>query len=230
VVSGLISSAAGSFPTVTGLKTEEDEGEANDYSLQANSNFMSGSKACNGAANPSQCLAWEQFVYSSGEDAGFMQYWLINWNTTCPGGWNSYSGSCYKNSAAVRVPLQVITQLPYLKLSGTAVQNGIDTLVLTTKSKAYSTTGNDSVVYLATGWNALEFNVVGDGGGSEAVFNTGTSLSDEIALTDGKTTAPTCKADDGTTGETNNLNLGSCTASGGSSPSIKFTESLAKKN
>jgi hypothetical protein len=129
----------------------------------------------------------------------------------------------------VRVPLQVITQLPYLKLSGQAVQNGIDTLVLTTKSTAYSTTGNDSVVYLATGWNALEFNVVGDGGGSEAVFNTGTSLSDEIVLTDGQTTAPTCKGDDGTTGETNNLDLGSCVASGGASPSVEFTESLAKK-
>jgi hypothetical protein len=229
VVSGLISYAQGSFPKVKGLKTENDEGRANTYSLQANSNFMSGSQACDGAANPSKCLAWEQFVYSSGEGAGFMQYWLIDWDTTCPSGWNSFSGDCYKNSSAVHVPLQVIKQLKNLKLSGQAVENGVDTLVLTTKTNAYSTTGNDTVVYLASGWNAVEFNIIGDGGGSEAVFNTGTSLSDEIVLTDGQTTAPTCQPHDGTTGETNNLNLGSCTASGGSSPSVEFTESLAKQ-
>jgi hypothetical protein len=32
-------------------------------------------------------------------------------------------------------------------------------------------------------------------------------------------------ANSGSTGESNNLNLGCCTASGGSTPSIQFTES-----
>ncbi|HEY6577735.1 MAG TPA: hypothetical protein VIY09_00305 [Rhizomicrobium sp.] len=64
---------------------------------------------------------------------------------------------------------------------------------------------------------------------SEAVFNAGTSLTVGIDLTDGTTNAPTCKSDDGATGETNNLNLGTCTASGGNTPSVSFKESLAKK-
>jgi hypothetical protein len=229
VTSTLTSSGVGSFPVVTGLKTETDEGHANDYSLQLNSNFMSSDPACAGAANPQNCLGWEQFVYSSGEDAAFMQYWLITYGPKCPAGWNSFSGDCYKNSNAVGVPLQVIKQLKNLKLSGSAVANGIDTLILTTKKgKAYSTTGQDSVVYLADGWTASEFNVIGDGGGSEAVFNAGTSLTVQIDLTDGSTNAPTCQAHDGTTGETNNLDLGSCTASGGQTPSVSFTDSLPK--
>jgi hypothetical protein len=49
-----------------------------------------------------------------------------------------------------------------------------------------------------------------------------------IALTDGLTAAPVCQGNDGTTGETNNLNLGPCTATGGTTPSVQFTESLAK--
>jgi len=228
VVSGIITQAVGSFPIVKGLKTESDNGRANDYSLQANSNFMSGSPACDSASDPSKCLAWEQFVYSSGFHEAFMQYWLINYDTTCPSGWNSDGGDCYVNSKAVGVPLQVIKQLKFLSVTGSAVANGIDTLTLTTKSDAYSTTGEDSVVYLANDWDATEFNVIGDGGGSEAVFNAGTKLTDQIELTDGLTTAPTCQANDGTTGETNNLNLGKCTASGGSTPSISFVESLAK--
>ena len=67
--------------------------------------------------------------------------------------------------------------------------------------------------------------IVGDGGGSEARFNTGSHLTVNVALTDGSTAAPTCKPDDGETGETNNLNLGACTVSGGSTPSATFTES-----
>jgi hypothetical protein len=45
-----------------------------------------------------------------------------------------------------------------------------------------------------------------------------------IALTDGLSAAPSCVPDSGTTGETNNLNLGPCTTSGGSTPSVMFTE------
>jgi hypothetical protein len=230
VVSGtVITSAIGSFPVVKKLKTETDGGRANDYSLQLNSNFMSGSPACSGASNPANCLAWEQFVYSSGSHAAFMQYWLINWDTTCPSGWNTAGSDCYKNSKSVGVPLETIKQLKTMSLSGAAIAGGIDTLVLTTKTNAYTTTGEDSVTFLANDWTASEFNVIGDGGGSQAVFNAGTSLTVQIDLVDGQTTAPTCQANDGTTGETNNLNLGSCTTAGGATPSISFVESLAKK-
>jgi hypothetical protein len=218
----LTRSAVGTFPTVTGVKSEKDDGLVNDYSLQLNSNFMN-TAACKGHSG---CLSWEQFVYSTGEGSAFMQYWLIDYGDTCPsGGWNSYEGSCYKNSAAVATPAEKIAQLKNLKLSGSAVAGGIDTLVFTTKTEAYSTTGEDSVVDLATDWLESEFNIIGDGGGSNAVFNKGSSITVKIAVTDGSTSAPTCASDAGTTGETNNLNLGTCTASGGSKPSIEFVES-----
>ncbi|HEY8975830.1 MAG TPA: hypothetical protein VIN75_16540 [Burkholderiaceae bacterium] len=219
-VSNLISSSVGTFPTVTGVTSERDGG-SNVYSIQLNSNFMS-TAACNGHSG---CLAWEQFVYSSYEQQAFMQYWLIDYGNSCPSGWNSYSGSCYKNSAAVNVPKQAISVLSQLKMSATAVAGGNDTLVFTTPTKAYSTTGKDSVTYLATAWQQSEFNIVGDGGGSNATFNSGSSITVKVAVSHGSTAAPTCASNAGTTGETNNLKLGSCSAVGGATPYIQFKES-----
>lgn len=219
-VSGLMSRSVGSFPKVTKVTSETGLLGTNDYSLQLNSNFMT-TAACNGHKG---CLAWEQFVYASGYGVAFMQYWLIDYGT-CPSGWSSYSPDCYKNSAAVAVPEEAVTALHSLKLSGKAVAAGRDTLVFTAGTIAYSTTGKDSVVDLATAWQESEFNVIGDGDGSQAVFNTGSSIEVRIAVTDGSTTAPTCVSNAGTTGETNNLNLLSCSAAGGTTPHILFVES-----
>jgi hypothetical protein len=229
VTSTLTSEAVGSFPKVNDLTSERDDGQSNVYSIQLNSNFMSGDQACAGAYDPSECLGWLQFVYSSSSTAAFMQYWLIDYtgsSVRCPSGWNSYGNDCYKNSPAVGVPQEVVTQLAQMSLSGTAVNGGVDTLEYFDGSDAYSTSAPDSVMYLSQGWTGTEFNIIGDGGGSEAVFNVGTAITVEIALTDGTRNAPTCKADDGTTGETNNLNLKSCTAAGGATPRVKFRESL----
>jgi hypothetical protein len=223
VVTTLITSTTGTFPKIKGLKSETDEGQPNDYSLQINSQFFS-SPACSGASNPKACLGWEQFVYSSGSEQAFMQYWLINYNTRCPSGWYTYSSDCYKNSSAVGVPLQVITQLGNLTLEGQAGAS-TDTLTMMTESNAYHTTGPDNVVSLAGYWMQSEFNIIGDGGGSEAVFNSGTSLTAKIALATSSTAKPVCQGDDGTTGETNNLNLGKCKVKGGNTPTVKFVES-----
>ena len=222
VVTSLITSTTGTFPKVKGLKTETDEGTPNSYSLQINSQFFA-SPTCSGASNPSACLGWEQFVYSSDSQAGFMQYWLIYYGNKCPAGWMSYSTDCYKNSAAVSVPKEVITELPDLKLEGEAGAS-TDVLTMTTDTKAYSTSGPDSVVDLAAYWMQSEFNIIGDGGGSSATFNTGTSLTVNIALQTSSTAAPVCQSDDGTTGETNNLNLGKCKVKGGTTPTVKFVE------
>lgn len=219
-VTNLMSAAVGTFPTVTGVTSEKD-GSSNVYSIQLNSNFMS-TAACNGHSG---CLAWEQFVYSSQEQAAFMQYWLIDYGNSCPSGWNAYSGSCYKNSAAVSVPKQAISTLASLKMSATAVSGGNDTLVFTTPTRAYSTTGKDSVTYLATAWKQAEFNIIGDGGGSKATFNAGSSITVKVAVTHGSTTAPTCASNAGTTGETNNLTLRSCSGTSGATPYIQFVES-----
>ncbi|HEX4080897.1 MAG TPA: hypothetical protein VHX61_18700 [Rhizomicrobium sp.] len=226
----IISTGTGSFPKMK-VKTETDDGESNSYSIQLNSNFMSGSPSCDGAANPSKCRAWEQFVYSAAPyNDAFIQYWLISYDTTCPSGWASDdAGDCYTNSNATNVPLQAITDLKYLTLTGSGVAGGHATLKFMTKSDAYSVTNNDDMVYLADYWQGIEFNVIGNGGGSEAVFNPGTKIKVRIAETDGTTTAPDCVANDGTTGETNNLDLlGSCKAKGGATPSVSFKESLAK--
>jgi len=224
VTSGVIKKTIGTFPKVTGVETEKGLLGANDYSLQLNSNFMN-TTACSGARNPAKCLDWEQFVYSSGYDSAFMQYWLINWNNPCPSGWFSDSGDCYTNSAAVTVPREVITKLKTLKVSGTAKKGGIDTMVFTAGTEAYSTTGSDSVVDLATAWTESEFNIVGDGDGSEADFNTGSSVTVKVAVSNGTKNAPVCASDAGTTAETNNLNLGSCAGTGGALPYIEFIES-----
>jgi hypothetical protein len=112
-----------------------------------------------------------------------------------------------------------------MKLTGSAVSGGSDTVVFNKGSTAYSLTASDNVVDIAQVWQQSEFNIVGDAGGSRADFNKGASITVKVAVTDGSTAAPTCVANAGTTGETNNLNLGSCTASSGSSPSIQFTES-----
>jgi hypothetical protein len=235
VTATLTQMAVGSFPKVKGLKSETGAGgRSNYYSLQLNSNFMSNSGACSSAFDTSKCLAWEQFVYSSSSRASFMQYWLIHYTggtVHCPSGWNSFSDDCYKNSAAVGVPQQAITELPNISISGAAVHGGIDTFVTTTATQAYTTTGQDSVVFLADGWTGSEFNVVGDGGGSAANFNAGTKLTVQIDLTDGTTAKPVCQADAGTTGETNNLNLGKCKAKPGKGaklPFVQFVESLPK--
>jgi hypothetical protein len=227
VTSTLTSNALGSFPKVRRLTSETDDGMANVYSIQLNSNFMSGDPACAGASNPAQCLGWLQFVYSSSEHAAFMQYWLIHYSggaVHCPAGWNSFSTDCYKNSAAVSVPQEPVTDLPQMNLSGNAVNGGLDTLHYMDGANAYSTTGQDSVMYLSEGWTGSEFNIIGDGGGSQADFNAGTALTVQIDLTDGTKAVPTCQAHDGTTGETNNLNLKTCTATGGAVPRIEFKE------
>lgn len=222
-VPGLISSSTGSFPTVTGVTSESDGGVKNGYSIQLNSNFMSGTAACKGVSG---CLSWAQFVYSSEERAVFIQNWLIGIGRCPDSSWfNAGGGDCYKNSAAVSAPTIAITSLANLKMTGTATSGGNDNLTFTNGSTAYKTSEKDTVTGLSGAWHESEFNIIGDGGGSEAVFNRGASIRVEITATSGSTAAPTCISNDGTTGETNNLTLGSCTGTGGSTPNIQFTES-----
>jgi hypothetical protein len=230
-VPGLTSIAIGQFSSVSGVISETGAEGANDYSLQLNSNFMN-TAVCNGHSG---CLAWEQFVYSSGEQALFMQYWLLNYGT-CPSGWNTYSTDCWKNSAAVHVPTIPISEIINVDLWGGAGASS-DSILLTTGSydpsagtDSYSYAAPTSVLDLSTGWSESEFNIFGDGGGSAATFNAGSSLGIQIQLKEQGSvqSAPTCVANAGTTGETNNLSLvGGCTAGilSNSNPAISFIES-----
>jgi hypothetical protein len=236
---GLISSTLGTFPTVTGVTSEKSVGVAafggggilgpNEYTLQINTNFTGTTSVC---ASHSGCTVWQQFIYSpdyqtNGQAAVFMQYWLIGWGSSrCPSGWMSAGGGdCFRNSSIAVAPDVPITSLAKLTLSGTVVAGGNDTVVFNNGTTAYSITGKDSVVDISAVWRQSEFNVVGNAGGSRATFNSGSHVTVKIALTDGSTTAPTCVANAGSTGETNNLTLGSCTAASGTNPSVQFPES-----
>jgi hypothetical protein len=220
-VTGKITTSTGSFPTVKGVTSESDSGTKNGYSIQLNSNFMSGTAACKGVKN---CLSWSQFVYSSEEKASFVQNWLIGIGTCPSASWNDDGqGDCFINSKASSTPVEAISTLATLKMAGSTTSS-TDSLVFTVGTKAFKTSQKDTLTDLSTAWTGVEFNIIGDGGGSEAVFNKGSSVTVQISVKDGSTAAPTCAGNAGTTGETNNLKLGACKASSGSSPSVTFTE------
>lgn len=238
---GLISETVGSFPTVSNVTSERSAGVAafggggilgrNEYSLQINTDFNGTTAAC---AGHSGCVVWQQFVYATdfetaGEAAVFIEYWLIGWGSSaCPNNWQSDgAGDCVINSNATAAPdvAPTTASLAKMSLTGTAVSGGSDTVVFNNGTTAYSLTAPDSVVDIAQVWQQSEFNIVGDAGGSRADFNRGASITVKVAVHDGSTATPSCIANSGTTGETNNLNLGTCTASGGSTPSVSFKES-----
>jgi hypothetical protein len=224
VTSGLINKSLGSFPKVTGVKKETGDEGANSYSLQLNSNRMN-TAPCSGAAHPKKCRTWVQFAYQSSAGLAFMSYWLLDYINPCPSGWFGQAGYCFINSSGVAVPLEVIGKLKTLKLSGSAKKGGSDTLVMIVGTEAYTTSEPDSLVDLATAWTESEFNVFGTGGGSRAFFNAGSSITVKVNVWNGTTDVPTCAANAGTTAETTNLNLGSCSGTGGAVPYIEFTES-----
>ncbi len=241
---GLISSATGSFDTVggvtseTGLVGNSGTPVANAYSLQVNTNQFN-STSCNGSPNVG-CKAWEQFVYLTDGTSGslFIQYWLIKYDATCPAGgnWNqfSFSGSsdiyCWKNSSgAVSVPLQPVTGLAQVVLTGNA-STASDSIALSIGGALHSFVG-DNTVNASTGWNAAEFNVFGAGGstagGGQANFNSGANLVTRTRVVYGGTQAPNCLAT-GFTGETNNLSFGpTAPSSSAPGPAVIFDESSA---
>jgi hypothetical protein len=144
----------------------------------------------------------------------FMQYWLINYDATCPSGWYSYSEDCYTNSNSAEVSTLTATELAGVDLTASAASGGQDAVSLSVGSgSATSVTNSDSKVDLAAFWNTTEWGVYGDGGGSEANFGSNTSLEAQTVLTATSNSAPTC-VEEGFTGETNNLKLASTPALG----------------
>ncbi|WP_255367221.1 hypothetical protein [Dyella sp. OK004] len=229
----LTSSATGSFPVVTGLTSETGASGSNDYTLQLNTNLANASPAC-ASYGYASCQVWEQFIYSSNYAGAGAQVFIQNWmfipaHAKCPGGWShyrttSYNG-CYKNSNAVNTVTVPATQLANMKLAGSVVANGNDTVTFTNGANAYAVSEGDSTLGMAHVWKQSEFNIVGNGGGSGATFNAGTPVTVNVQVNDGSTNAPSCLANAGSTGEINNLNLGPCNAMGGTSPYIQFTQS-----
>ena len=149
-----------------------------------------------------------------------MQYWLIDYDTTCPAGWFTDSGDCYTNSSASTLKALTAKSLATLSLSGSATSGGDDEVELISGGQATLATGPDTKLDLAPSWNTSEWGVFGDGGGGAADFGKSNTLEAVTTLTATSSSAPTC-VKEGFTGETNNLKLASTPALGSeSSPTM----------
>ena len=234
----LIGSSIGSFQT-SGLTSETDSMYgANNYGLQVNSQFFTTSTIYTGGKSTT---GWEQFVWinwPAQNTAGYeyIQYWLIGYqssygscpSTGPPGGssWMAYSGDCYANSPGAVTPLETATNLASLSLEGFSNYNGAanDVNMFCVSGSCYDVSITDQVVNLYQNWQYSEFNVFGVGSGSQANFNTGTTITVTNTLKDqsANVIVPSC-VNTGYTAETNNLNLGTCSSN--SNGQIIFTES-----
>jgi hypothetical protein len=229
-VSGLISTATGSFDSVVGVTSEINAHDEDKYSLQLNSNYFYGSPACSGAKDPTKCQGWQQFVFSNYMiGGGEMQYWLLNYHNTCPDGWWASGTDCYTDSLTVPTPHQAITNLANLSVTGQTVAGGQDTFILSTGSALYAVQNPDSMVGLAGYWKSAEFNVFGDCCSSTADFNSGSTITVRTSVDSGVTIAPSC-INDGWTGEQNNLYFQASfgTPRSSTQPAIVFTESTTE--
>jgi hypothetical protein len=175
---------------------------------------------------------WQQFLYSTdyyepGVAAVYIEYWLLGWGSSdCPtSSWHKYNDDCWINSALTPVGNISITDLDTLGFYGKAEAGGDDKVFFSYGSEAVSMSFKDSVLDIASVWKQAEFNILGDTDGSRADFNKGASINVFLELVDGSNSAPKCVADAGTTGESNNLNLGKCEASVELFPQIVFSES-----
>lgn len=232
---GSLSYVEGAFTSVTGLSSESD-GAANSFSLQINTNHFN-TAACAGHAG---CQGWQQFIFSNnGSTSGalFIQYWLLNYGSTCPSPYIHPTGNlvdCYRNSTnSTSIPKQIISSLPNLALTGyigspnDTANLWIPDLANPGHSIEYSVSSPNNVLNLSSSvWNQAEFNVYGNGDFKTATF-AGTPTFN-VYMSGGLTPAAFCEAG-GTTGETNNLTLvpSSCCPRGGTNPGIDFVETLA---
>ncbi len=240
--SGHISSATGSFDSVTGVSSETSPyppgsgtAVANNYTLQLNTNTFT-TPACAGSPNPG-CLGWEQFVYWNTGTSGrmFIQYWLMYYNAPCPaGGWTFFAFNpgdtttyCYRNNSGQLsgLPNRPITSLGSLRVVGNATA-GSDSMTLFVGPSGTNMSGDNSLS-ASGGWTVAEFNVFGGPGGEHATFNSGSTIKTRTLINYGGDAPPGCSTES-FTGETTNLGFGTPqptpTAPG---PSIQFIEDTA---
>lgn len=224
----------GSFVSVTGVTSESGNVKglppavSNTFSLELSSNpFVT--PLCNGK---SLCRAWQQFVFSNSGSA-FIQYWLLDYGTICPSGWNPYGSDCWRNGeTAAAIPVQTITNLASLSISGVAgvyIEGTYSDMVeVVVGNQAFYTTQGSNIFDLKPNWQGVEFNVVGDCCGSIANFNSGSKLVLKISTPHSSSLVapPTCD-DEAFAEEQNNLFFaaGTLTPAPTTTPAILFTES-----
>lgn len=239
----LMSTGHGAFPLVTGVKSVKSvpnpifggggDNGPNSYTLQLNSNFFA-TAAC---GTLQHCAGWEQFVFEnppgSGKGALFIQDWLVPTTSfgfrRCPvgKGWQFAGGGCVQNSPyAVRIPNISIEDLGKFTETGRAASSG-DSIYLSVGKSEYGMKNvqGDGITDLAYHWEGAEFNVIGNAGGDIAEFNKGSTITISLQTDTGLRKAPSCPANSGTTGESNNLRFIAAPANPPELqfPSIEFT-------
>ena len=225
---------------------------ANAFELQLNSNTfpVSPTSVCNGPIQNWVKCGWQQFIFQNNFDnngnpsataIADIQYWLENYGptgTACPGAkWlpypspsNSNEVDCYTNNGnGMVIPSQTMADLSQITMMATADSGGTDTLIMQTAGGDLTALGQDSLLKLAQHWHAAEFNIFGDGCGSQANFSSGSTIVVKTSVVDSSLDTPKCLMKS-FTGETNNLTLGSCYPFGGDPPAIEFTESNVVHN
>ena len=238
--SGTILGAEGTFVSVSPGITESgpiaNSGPSitDAYTLQMNTNQFT-SAACAGSPNPS-CKGWEQFVYVNDPSSHyvFIQYWLIQYNTTCPSGWTQFSFSggtsiyCYQSTTVSSLTAgHPASDLGTMTLSA-AVTSSSDQAIITAGGDMATKVGLNAVAASA-GWTDAEFNIFGDGGnssgGGQAGFGANTTLVVRTTVHNGTRNAPSCRLES-FTGETNSLTLvGMSPIPTQPSPAVEFTQS-----
>ena len=221
VPAGTITSAVGSIPSVSGGATEEDEGTAEKFSLQMNSNTFSGATEC--GAIPG-CEGWEQFVYSSSWNQVFIEFWLINHQkpkegNECPKGWSwlgpqkepeleYLEGDCNLKSELTTLPggALKVSGLTGTTLEGRANSGGLDSVVMITGGGSAVATGAANLLNLDKGWTIAEFAVIGDFNGTKADFSSNTTMTVNTGIRPSTLSdaAPLC-VNTSFTAESNNL-------------------------
>jgi hypothetical protein len=211
-----------------------------------------------GVSDVPGCQGWEQFIYSTDNGGEvYIQYWLEQWgpagatckapvSTQCNGadvftdGWcpftlNDGTGN-FTDCAIGSSTSTGIGTVSIASLKGNLVlssfpadaSNTVDDAIATISGSANRQPGVNEFPDLSTSWKEVEFNIFGDGGDAEAVFDPNTTLEVRTSVASDTTLGPGC-AFQSFTGESNNLTLVATTSNPpkGSLPSLVFTETNA---
>jgi hypothetical protein len=248
----LIGDASSSFTSETGFVSETDNVTGNEYwTLQLNSENFSTTCASYFSCSGQNVQGWEQFLDvntpgSIGFSDVFIQYWMLNYisptHSSCPTGqlsggqyWQRNGLDCYLNGPAAQIngalpPPQSASNLKNLGIGGASnlQSSGLDSVAFCYSGTCVQSNTPDTVLSLYSHWYVAESNILGYGGGSQAVFNQGSQTTLHLTLqdvlyssSDKLITYPSCY-NLSYTGETNNLGLGTCTSQ---YADISFTES-----
>jgi len=250
-----ITEAEGAFDTVTTSGSSNPTSYTlQTNTAPFNTSTCTGSTATGVATQPG-CQGWEQFVYSTDNGGEvYIQYWLLGWAPTgatckapvspeCDGssaftdGWCPFTGSdsmgntwtdCVINGPTnLGIGTVAVASLNDISLSSfpADASNPSDNAIATISGGANHVSGANVFPDLSTNWTEVEFNIFGDGGGSEAFFDPNTTIEVRTSVASDTSLGPGCLFQS-FTGESNNLTLVGTMSNPpkGSLPSLVFTE------